>query len=130
MAGAVRILKHALMITSFVFAMMLVIEYVNVLSRGSWQQKLTRGRWAQYLLAAFLGATPGCLGAFAVVAMYSHRVLSLGAVVAAMIATSGDEAFVMLAMIPRQGRWLRCHTHKSHDPWAAYLDSDSLTQED
>ncbi len=102
MAGAVRILKHALMITSFVFAMMLVIEYVNVLSRGSWQQKLTRGRWAQYFLAAFLGATPGCLGAFAVVAMYSHRVLSLGAVVAAMIATSGDEAFVMLAMIPRQ----------------------------
>ena len=32
--------------------------------------------------------------------MYSHRVLSLGAVVTAMIATSGDEAFVMLAMIP------------------------------
>jgi len=91
------------MITSFVFTMMLVIEYVNVLSRGSWQRKLTRGRWGQYALAAFLGATPGCLGAFAVVAMYSHRVLSLGAVVAAMIATSGDEAFVMLAMIPRQG---------------------------
>lgn len=48
-----------------------------------------------------LGATPGCLGAFAVVAMYSHRTLSLGAAVAAMIATSGDESFVMLAMIPK-----------------------------
>ena len=90
------------MITGFVSVMMLVIEYVNVLTRGSWQQKLTRYRLGQLVLAAFLGATPGCLGAFAVVAMYSHGVLSLGAVVAAMIATSGDEAFVMLAMIPKE----------------------------
>lgn len=88
------------MITSFVFVMMLVIEYLNVLTQGAWQQELTRHRWGQYLLAALLGATPGCLGAFAVVAMYSHGVLTLGAVVAAMIATSGDESFVMLAMIP------------------------------
>jgi hypothetical protein len=35
--------------------------------------------------------------------MYSHRIITLGAVVAAMVATSGDEAFVMLAMIPKQG---------------------------
>jgi len=94
------VVRHALMITSFVFVMMLVIEYLNVLTQGAWQQKLTRHRWGQYLLAALLGATPGCLGAFAVVAMYSHGVLTLGAVVAAMIATSGDESFVMLAIIP------------------------------
>ncbi len=98
----VAITKHALVITSFVFAMMLVIEYVNVLSAGEWQNRLGKNQWGQYLLAAFLGATPGCLGAFIVVALYSHRVLSLGAVVAAMVATSGDEAFVMLAMIPRE----------------------------
>jgi hypothetical protein len=34
--------------------------------------------------------------------MYSHRVVTVGAVVAAMIATSGDESFVMFAMIPKQ----------------------------
>jgi len=100
--GILDILKHALTITGFVFVMMLVIEYVNVMTRGSWQQGLSRNRWGQYVLAALLGATPGCLGAFAVVAMYSHRTLTVGAVVAAMVATSGDEAFVMLAMIPRQ----------------------------
>lgn len=93
-------LTHALMITGFVFVMMLVIEYLNVLSQGMWQQGLRGSRWKQYLLAAFLGATPGCMGAFAVVALYSHRMVSLGAVVAAMIATSGDESFVMLTMIP------------------------------
>ena len=99
----IDIAQHALMITGFVFVMMLVVEYLNVLTQGSWQRVLTRSQWGQYLLAAFLGATPGCLGAFAAVAMYSHGVLSRGAVVAAMIATSGDESFVMLAMIPKQG---------------------------
>jgi hypothetical protein len=97
----VDIVKHALMITGFVAAMMLVIEYLNVLSQGRWQERISASVWRQYLLAAFLGATPGCLGAFAVVAMYAHRRLSLGAVVAAMVATSGDESFVLLAMVPK-----------------------------
>ncbi|RMG51086.1 MAG: hypothetical protein D6723_11215 [Acidobacteria bacterium] len=92
----------ALMITGFVFAMMLVIEYLNVLTMGEWQRRIARHRWGQLLLAAFLGAIPGCLGAFVVVTMYAHGIVTLGAVVAAMIATSGDEAFVMLALIPHQ----------------------------
>jgi hypothetical protein len=95
------ILKHSLMITGFVAVMMLVVEYLNVLSRGRWQERISASVWGQYLLAALLGATPGCLGAFAVVAMYAHRRLSLGAVVAAMVATSGDESFVLLAMVPK-----------------------------
>ncbi len=94
------IVQHALMITGFVFVMMLVVEYLNVLTQGSWQQTLAEYKWGQYVLAATLGTTPGCLGAFATVAMYSHGVISFGALVAAMIATSGGEAFVMLAMIP------------------------------
>jgi hypothetical protein len=93
---------HALMITGFVFMMMLVVEYLNVSSRGFFQKELTGSRMKQYLLAGFLGATPGCLGAFAAVTLYSHGVLSRGAVVACMIATSGDESFVMLSMIPEK----------------------------
>jgi len=76
------IAKHALMITSFVLVMMLVIEYVNVLTRGAWEKRLRGRRWFQYCLAVVLGLSPGCLGAFAVVAMYSHGSLSIGAVVA------------------------------------------------
>lgn len=92
----------ALMITGFVFMMMVIIEYFNVISRGVWQKGLRGSRWQQYLLASFLGATPGCLGAFTVVSLYAHREVSLGALVAAMVATSGDESFVMLSMIPKQ----------------------------
>ena len=48
-----------------------------------------------------MGGLPGCLGAFAMVSLYSHRRVTVGAIVTTMIATSGDEAFVMLAMFPK-----------------------------
>ncbi len=102
----VDILSHTLMISAFVFLMMLIIEYVNVVSRGAWQKGLGDQLWVQYLVAVLLGATPGCLGAFAVVAMYSHGVVSFGALVAAMITTCGDEAYVMLALIPEKALFL------------------------
>ncbi|MEN8167053.1 MAG: putative manganese transporter [Pseudomonadota bacterium] len=100
------VLKHALMITSFVLIMMLAIEYINVQTQGSWQLKLRQSRFGQYLLGAVLGVAPGCLGAFTAVSLYSHRTMSFGALVAAMIATSGDEAFVMFSLFPLQALWI------------------------
>lgn len=96
------ILNHTLVITSFVFTMMLLIEYVNVMTRGSWQKKLSKSKFGQYFLGVLLGAIPGCLGSFTVVSLYSHGVISFGALVATMIATSGDEAYVMLSLFPAQ----------------------------
>jgi len=96
-----KIFLHSIMITGFVFVMMLVIEYINVQSKGLWQKNLTKNKWRQYLIAGILGAIPGCLGAFTMVAMFSHRLVSFGALVTTMIATSGDEAFVMFAMFPK-----------------------------
>jgi len=98
----IEVLKQALMITGFVFVMMLIIEYINVQTKGLWQNNLAESKWKQYFLAAFLGAIPGCLGAFTAVTLFSHRIISFGAVVTAMIATSGDEAFIMLAMFPQK----------------------------
>ncbi len=95
-------LGHALMITGFVAVMMLVIEYLNVVTRGTWERALSHHTWGQVLLAAGLGATPGCLGAYAVTSLYVHRVITFGALVAAMVASCGDEAFVMLAMFPER----------------------------
>ncbi|MEE8478733.1 MAG: putative manganese transporter, partial [Candidatus Neomarinimicrobiota bacterium] len=82
------ILKQSLMITGFVFVMMLVIEYINVQTNGIWQDKLSGNPWKQYIFAALLGIIPGCLGAFTVVALFSHRLVSFGAIVTVMIATS------------------------------------------
>ncbi|MCK4662531.1 MAG: arsenic efflux protein [Bacteroidales bacterium] len=90
------------MITGFVFVMMLVVEYINVQTNGIWQNHISGNKWKQYLFAALLGAIPGCLGAFTAVALFSHNLISFGAIVTAMIATSGDEAFVMFAMFPQK----------------------------
>ncbi len=95
------ILGKTLTITWFVTVMMVLVEYANVLSVDRLRSALCGSRWNQYILAAALGATPGCLGAFLVVALFVHRSVRLGAVVACMVATSGDEAFVMLATFPR-----------------------------
>jgi len=97
-----KIFLHATMITGFVFIMMLVIEYINVQTKGLWQKYLTGSKWQTYLLAAILGVIPGCLGAFTMVMLFSHRLVSFGALVTTMIATSGDEAFVMFAMFPKK----------------------------
>jgi hypothetical protein len=94
------------MITSFVLIMMLLIEYINVQTKGNWQLALRRSRFGQYVVGALLGVVPGCLGAFTAVSLYSHRALSFGALVAAMIATSGDEGFVMFSMFPLQALWI------------------------
>jgi len=96
----IEIVRNTFQITAFVAVMMVAVEYLNILSRGLWGRVLASSHWVQYPIAILLGATPGCLGAFAIVALYSHRMVSLGAVVGCMIATSGDEAFVMLALFP------------------------------
>ncbi len=97
----VGIVKHSLMITVFVFVMMLIVDFVNVLTKGKMSSSLRGNRWSQYSIASFLGATPGCLGAYLNVSFYVHGLLSFGAIVGGMIATSGDEAFVMLTLFPK-----------------------------
>lgn len=98
-AFAHAILQAAL-ITSLVFVMMAVIELITVLSHGRFKVGGGTNGFRQYVLASFLGVTPGCAGVYLVDSMYSRRVLSLGAVTGALLATAGDEAFLMLAMFP------------------------------
>ncbi len=97
----ISIARHAIQITVFVFLMMLAIDYFNVLTGGKAKNVVKGGLWRQYITTSFLGSTPGCLGAFLNVSFYIHGLISFGALTGSMIATSGDEAFVMLATFPR-----------------------------
>jgi len=100
------ITTRAVMITVFVFTMMLLVDYLNVLTRGKMEKTVRGGRMRQYIMASFLGSTPGCLGSFMNVSFYVHGLLSFGAIVGGMIATSGDEAFVMLSLFPKEALML------------------------
>ncbi len=93
-------IKDALMITSFVLVMMMIIEYITVQTKGNWSRHLKKSGWAQIIIAAILGVIPGCLGTFTAVSLYTHEFISFAALITAMIASSGDEAFVMLSVIP------------------------------
>lgn len=97
-----NIINRSVMITLFVFVMMLITDYMNVLTKGKMEEAVKGKRGRQYVITAFLGATPGCLGAFMTVSFYVHGLLGFGAMVGGMIATSGDEAFVMLALFPKE----------------------------
>ena len=95
-------LRNAVLITGLVVVMMMMIESLNIESRGMVFKGLKRTKFGQVVVASLLGSIPGCMGGFATVSLYTHRMFSFGALVAMMIASSGDEAFVMLAMIPDQ----------------------------
>ena len=98
----VDVFRNSILITGLVLIMMLLIEYFNVYSHGRWYSALQGSSFKQVILGALLGIVPGCVGGFAAVSLYTHRLLTFGALVAMMICSSGDEAFVMLAMIPKE----------------------------
>jgi hypothetical protein len=97
---------HALEVVLIVFTMMVLVELLNVWTRGKVQYILRGGTWRQYVVSSFLGATPGCAGAFMNVSLYTHGLITFGALAGGFIATSGDEAFIMLALFPRDAMLL------------------------
>ncbi|MBK9097214.1 MAG: arsenic efflux protein [bacterium] len=97
----VLILQESIKITFFVLLMMVAVDFINVKTKGKLESILQTGnRWRQYIVSSLLGSAPGCLGSFAGVSLYIHGMISFGALTGLMLATSGDESFVMLAMIP------------------------------
>lgn len=99
-------LRTTILVTGLVIVMMMLIEVFNVRSKGRMLQGLRNHRLGQVLLSAFFGIIPGCMGGFASVSLYTHGLISFGALIAMMIASSGDEAFFMLAMFPDRSAWI------------------------
>ena len=93
-------LRSAVLISGMVVVMMIIIESFNVVTEGKIFTGLRKSRFVQVVVSALLGSVPGCVGGFAAVSLYTHRMLSFGALLAMMIATAGDEAFMMLALFP------------------------------
>ena len=98
----IDILRNSTLITGLVVVMMMMIESLNIESKGMIFKGLRKTKVGQVVIGALLGSIPGCMGGFATVSLYTHRMFSFGALIAMMIASSGDEAFIMLAMIPQQ----------------------------
>jgi len=97
-----KIFLETLQIVLLVFTMMVLVDLINVWTRGKIKIFLAKGeKYRQYILASFIGSIPGCVGSFTNVSLYIHGLISFGALTGALAAASGDEAFVMLAMFPK-----------------------------
>ena len=87
-------------VTVFVAATLLLffsLEHFYKMDIGILMKK---GDIWQVPMASLLGALPGCGGAVVVITAFARGNIRLGAMVAALIATMGDAAFLLLAKEP------------------------------
>ncbi len=87
-------------VSVFVAATLLLFYGAERVFRFDIGHALKGAKAAQVPMAALLGSTPGCGGAVVVVAAYSSGNVGFGAVVAALTATMGDAAFLLIATRP------------------------------
>jgi len=87
-------------VSAFVAVTVLLFSYVQYRSRGALLERIEANGRLQPLIGAFMGLTPGCGGAIVMMPLYIRGTVSFGTVVATLIATAGDSAFVILALAP------------------------------
>ena len=92
-----------LQVSTFVAATFLIIYGIEKALKVDATAMLRRDTIWQVPVAAGLGALPGCGGAVIVVTQYVTGRLSFGGVVAALTATMGDAAFLLIAQEPLTG---------------------------
>ncbi|USZ69947.1 putative manganese transporter (plasmid) [Halorussus salilacus] len=87
-------------VSAFVALTVLVFGLVQYRSGGRLVEMLEQNERFQPLAGGLLGLTPGCGGAIVAMPLYIRGKVSFGTVVAALAATAGDSAFVILALAP------------------------------
>ena len=87
-------------VTVFVAATLLLFFSLELFFKIDVGILMKKGDIWQVPMASFLGALPGCGGAVVVITAFARGNIRLGAMVAALIATMGDAAFLLLAKEP------------------------------
>ncbi len=99
----IKIVQESIQISLLVAVMMIAVDLLNVLTKNKLEAFFKNARkFRQYIFASLIGTVPGCIGGFTNVSLYMHGLISFGALAGSMISVSGDEAFVMLAMFPKE----------------------------
>lgn len=96
----IEVIRQTLLVSGFVFFMLMIIEYLNVRTHGRIEQRLAGSKGGNIFLSTFLGSLPGCMGTFAVVSLFTHNLTGFSGLIAASIATFGDEAFILFSTAP------------------------------
>ena len=85
-----------LAVTVFVAAMVLFFSWLQYISAGRFVDTIRANTAWQPVIGSLMGITPGCGGAIVMMPMYARGYVTYGTVIATLIATLGDAAFVLI----------------------------------
>ena len=85
-----------LAVTVFVASMVLLFSWLQYITAGKFVDVIRSKKRLQPVIGAMMGITPGCGGAIVIMPMYTRGFVSYGTVIATLIATLGDAAFVLI----------------------------------
>ena len=85
-----------LAVTVFVAAMVLLFSWLQYATSGRFVEYIRERKRLQPVIGALMGLTPGCGGAIVMMPMYARGYVTYGTVIATLIATLGDAAFVLI----------------------------------
>tara|TARA_Y100000741_G_scaffold218062_1_gene166191 strand:- start:831 stop:2036 length:1206 start_codon:yes stop_codon:yes gene_type:complete len=85
-----------LAVTVFVAAMVLLFSWLQYITAGRFVDTIRENTRWQPVIGALMGITPGCGGAIVMMPMYARGYVTYGTVIATLIATLGDSAFVLI----------------------------------
>ncbi|NMA92440.1 MAG: arsenic efflux protein [Firmicutes bacterium] len=89
-------------VTVFVGLVLLFFGYIDYKQQGAFIEAIANAKKFQPLIGSLLGIIPGCGGSILVMPLYVKGTVTFGTVVATLIATAGDSAFIVLTRAPRE----------------------------
>ncbi len=95
-----------LAVTVFVAAMILLFSWLQFITAGRFVAWIRQNKSLQPVIGAMMGLTPGCGGAIIVMPMYARGYVTYGTVIATLIATLGDAAFVLIGAVFQDNSYL------------------------
>ncbi|SHJ65365.1 Putative, 10TM heavy-metal exporter [Dethiosulfatibacter aminovorans DSM 17477] len=86
----------------FVGCVLLIMAFINYKKHDEPLVSIEKTMKFQPVIGAFIGLIPGCGGVIFLVPLFFKGTVSFGAIIAALIATTGDAAFVLISTVPLQ----------------------------
>ena len=113
-----------LAVTVFVAAMVLLFSWLQYATSGRFVEYIREREKLQPVIGALMGLTPGCGGAIVMMPMYARGYVTYGTVVATLIATLGDSAFVLIGAAVTDSSFIApCWLFtQSHSLWVSHGD--------
>lgn len=75
----------------------LLFGCINYKTNGNFTYIISNNKKLQPLIGGLIGSIPGCGGTLAIMPLYIQKKLSFGAIVASLISSMGDAAFILIA---------------------------------